>query len=320
MKMRAAVIGNDPIAEEAAQDFIISGGSAVGAVLSGYFAAAGAYTGVLLSPVSILVGGVGAGTRAFDGRLRQPGRGTKRPRGFKAGEVIPDAARVSVPTGVAAVLVAHAYDTSQKLGSIMKAGISRAERVGAEGRAALLRRVRAVGAAAFAEPMFVRPMLHAAGPSQGGLVTPSDFGPVTDIDQPAVERQAADLALLEPSWAAEPIADPQGLGIGFAICAVDVRGVFAALCYRRTADGLSLEELDLEAPLLAVPVQRGVARMTPGMALPSPAPIALRRDDAGGLVEVMAAPAAMRLEPAAPSTPLLRIRRNAATLDVEVAR
>ena len=33
MKMRSAVIANDPIAEEAAQDFMMSGGSAVGAVL-----------------------------------------------------------------------------------------------------------------------------------------------------------------------------------------------------------------------------------------------------------------------------------------------
>jgi gamma-glutamyltranspeptidase/glutathione hydrolase len=319
MKMRSAVLSNDPIAEEAAQDFMLSGGSAVGAVLSGYFAAAGAYTGVLLAPVTILVGGVGAGARAFDGRLRQPGKGTKRPRGFKSGEQIPDAARVSVPTGVAAVLVAHAYDTSQKLGSIMKAGISRAERVGAEGRAALLRRVRAVGAAAFAEPAFVRPMLHVAGPSQGGLVTPSDFGPVADLDQPAVERTVRGVTLMEPAWAEEPIVD-EGLGIGCAVCAVDVRGVFAALSYRRAADGLPLEELDLEAPLVAVPVKRGVARVSPGATLPSPAPIALRKDESGALVEVLAAPAAPRLDPGATSTPILRIRRDPSTGDVELSR
>src|SRR5687768_2202438 len=140
MKTRSAAIANDPVADEAAQEYLLSGGSAVGAVLSGFFAAAGAHSGVLLAPVSLLIAGIGAGARAFDGRLRQPGRGTKRPRGFKATDPIPDAARVSVPTGVAAVLVAHAYDSGQKLGSIMKAGISRAERVGAEGRAGLRRR------------------------------------------------------------------------------------------------------------------------------------------------------------------------------------
>jgi gamma-glutamyltranspeptidase/glutathione hydrolase len=318
MKLRSAVTSNDPIAEEAAQDFMISGGSAVGAVLCGYFAAAGAYASVLLSPVSILVGGIGAGARAFDGRLRQPGRGTKRPRGFKATDPIPDAARVSVPTGVAAVLVAHAYDSGQKLGSIMKAGITRAERVGAEGRAGLLRRVRAAGAGAMTEPSFVRSFLHVAGPSQGGLVTPSDFGPVTDIDQPAAERSMDGAGLLEPAWASESVAEADGLGIGCAVCAVDVRGVFAALTYRRSTDGLPLEELDLEAPLLAVPVKRGVARVTPGAPLPTPAPIALLKDASGALFEVCAAPAALRFEPGGTASPLLRVRRNAATGEVDV--
>jgi gamma-glutamyltranspeptidase/glutathione hydrolase len=320
MKMRAAVISNDPIAEEAAQDFMLTGGSAVGAVLSGYFAAAGAYASVLLAPVSILVGGVGAGVRAFDGRLRQPGLGTKRPRGFKPGEAIPDAARVSVPNGVSAALVAHAYDAGQKLGSIMKAGISRAERVGAEGRAGLLRRVRAVGAGALSEPAFVRSMLQVAGPSQGGLITPADFGPVPEIDQPAAERQRSSTALFEPSWAEEIAGDGESLGIGCAICAVDVRGVFATLTYRRTADGLPLEDLDLEAPLLAVPVQRGVTRVSPGAALPSPTPIALVRDASGALVEVCAAPAALRFDPEAASGPVLRIRRNPVSADVEIIR
>src|SRR5688572_32963231 len=109
MKVRSAAIANDSVAEEAAQDFLLSGGSAVGAVLSGFFAASGAYAGVLLAPLSLLVAGVGSGARAFDGRLRQPGRGTKRPRGFKQNEAIPDAARVAVSASVAAAMVAHAY-------------------------------------------------------------------------------------------------------------------------------------------------------------------------------------------------------------------
>jgi hypothetical protein len=222
--------------------------------------------------------------------------------------------------GIAAALVAHAYDGSQKLGSIMKAGISRAERVGAEGRAQLLRRIRAVGAAALAEPSFVRPMLHIAGPSQGGLITPSDFGPTTDIDQPALEREVEGQFYFETGWASEEIPDTDGLGIGCSLCAVDVRGVFAALSYRRTADGVPLEELELEAPLLAVPVQRGVPRVSPGATLPCPAPMVLKRDDSGALVEVIAAPGALRLDPAGGSTPMLRIRRNPSSAEVEIKR
>jgi hypothetical protein len=319
MPTRAAAIANDPIAEEAAQDFLLLGGSALGAALAGYFAAAGAFAGVLLGPVSLIVGGLGVGTRCFDGRLRQPGLGTKRPRGFRANEAVPDAARIAVPTGVAAALVAHAYDGSQKLGSIMRTGIARAERSGAAERAALLKRIRSAGAGAFSEPSFVRAMLHVGGPSEGGLLTPSDFGAIPDIDAPAVERKFGSSKLLEPPWAAEGAkdVDPAELGIGCAVCAVDVRGVFAALNYYRVSDGMVLEELDVEAPLAAVPVRRGVARVAPGARIPAPAPIGIRQQKDVAL-EVLAAPSAARLEAAA--KPLLSVRRNAKTQDVEVAR
>ena len=65
MAIRSGAIANDRVAEEAAQELLSSGGSAVGAVLSGFFAAAGGYAGVLLGPVSVLVGGVGIGMRGF---------------------------------------------------------------------------------------------------------------------------------------------------------------------------------------------------------------------------------------------------------------
>src|SRR4051812_9922053 len=128
VRARALAISNDPLAEEAAQAQLAQGGSAVGAVLAGFFAAAGGYSGVLLSPLSILVAGIGTGGRAFDGRLRQPGLGTKRPRGFLPDEAIPIAARVAVPAGVAAAAVANAYDGAKSLGSMVKHGILRAER------------------------------------------------------------------------------------------------------------------------------------------------------------------------------------------------
>jgi gamma-glutamyltranspeptidase/glutathione hydrolase len=314
MRLRATAIANDPLAEEAAQDFLLSGGSAIGAVLSGYFAAAGAHTGVLLAPLTILVAGTGAGARAFDGRLRQPGLGIKRPRGFKLDEPIPDAARIAVSTSVAAALVAHAYDSEQRLRTVMKAGISRAERSGAEGRAELLRRIRAVGASALTEATFTRPLLRVAGPSEGGLVTPSDFGQVPDIDRDAVDRKVGEHTLQEAPWAAEcteePVVDRDG--IGCAVLAADVRGVFAALCYRRITNGVTIEELDLELPLVAVPVQRGVARVSPGARLPAPVPIAILRDATGEVVEAVAAPAVAALTATALPKASLRIRRDPA--------
>ncbi len=124
-------------------------------------------------------------------------------------------------------------------------------------------------------------------------MTPSDFGTIPDIDQDAGERKLDAGSLLEPPWAEEGegvVEDAEALGIGFAVCAIDVRGVFAALCYRRISDGLPIDDLDLEAPMAAVPVQRGVTRVAPGARIPAPAPIAIRRDKSGTPLEVIAGP------------------------------
>lgn len=294
MRSRALAISNDPLAEEAAQAQLAQGGSAVGAVLAGFFAAAGGYSGVLLSPLTVLVSGIGKGGRAFDGRLRQPGLGTKRPRGFLADEAVPIAARVAVPAGVAAAAVANAYDGGKSLGSLVKHGILRAERAGADARVEVLARIRSVGQTALSEQAFMRPFLRLAGPSEGGLVTPSDFGGVTEIDHAASVRHVAGSDFLEPPWAEawSPGPLPPELGIGAVVCAVDVRGVFAAAAYFRPSDGLELDDLALLAPLVAVPTQRGVPRQTPGSALPAPAPIAVRCNADGVPVEVCAEPGA----------------------------
>ncbi len=292
MRSRALAISNDPLAEEAAQAQLGQGGSAVGAVLAGFFAAAGGYSGVLLSPLTLLVAGIGTGGRAFDGRLRQPGLGTKRPRGFLPDEAVPAAARVAVPAGVAAAAVANLYDGGKSLGSLVKHGILRAERAGADGRAEVLARVRSLGQVALGEQSFMRPFLRLAGPSEGGLVTPSDFTSITDIDHAAIARQVDGVEYLEPPWAEawseEPL--PPELGIGAVVCAVDVRGVFAAAAYFRPSDGLELDDLALLAPFVAVPTQRGVQRQAPGSALPAPAPIAVRCNAEGVPVEVCAEP------------------------------
>ena len=322
MTNRSVALANDPIAEEAAADYLLSGGSALGAVLCGFFAAAGGHAGVLLGPVSIVVAGAGVGARAFDGRLRQPGLGTRRPRGFQDGEAIPEAARVAIPAGVSAALVALAYDGTQKLGSIIKPGVQRAQRGNAPERASLLRRVRAVGPSALQEPSFVRALLRVAGPSEGGLLTPTDFGASFEVDQPAVERPLSDGLLVEAPWAGEDTPLPEGsdLGIGCSVISVDVRGLFAALSYRRVTDGFAFEDIELEAPLGAIPVMRGVTRVGPGAPLPAPAPIGLRRDADGNLVEVLATPGAARLDGSGIENPTLGLRRDPTTRTVEVVR
>jgi hypothetical protein len=267
----------------------------------------------------LLVGGVGAGARAFDGRLRQPGAGAKRPRGSVEPKDVPETARVAVPGAVAALAVALAYDGGQTLTSVVKPGIARAERGGARDRAGVLRLVRSAGAGAFADSGFVRALLRVAGPSQGGQLSPADFGAAKDLDRDAVVRESGAKKWLEVPWAHEPPHPaPEVCGVGCAILAVDPRGVFAALAYRRVTDGFVIDELELEAPLAAVPVMRGVTRTAPGARLACPAPIALVCDDSGRPVEVVATPGAVELADADLAAPSLRLRRSSSTQEVEI--
>lgn len=310
MADRARALASDPVAEEAADDFLAGSGSATGAVLAGFFAAAGAHAGVLWGPLSLIVSGVGVGGRAFDGRLIQPGLGLKRPRGKKEGDPVPEAALVPVPGAVAAALVAHAYDGGQRLASVMKPGLSRARQSGATGRHELLLRIRAAGAAAFTETAFVREMLRAAGPAQGGQLSAQDFATREGIDYEVTRADSEDGVLLRAPWASQISADHEVVGRGAAVIAIDPRGGCAALAYRRVVEGFSLEAMDLELPLAAALVEHGVPRVKPGSRLPSPAPIEiLVRDDVP--VAVRACPAALHCSD--DSEPKLVLRRDAST-------
>ena len=91
------------LATSATRDALASKGSAVDAVLAGFFAEAGANPDVLLAPFSALVVGTGAGERAFDGRAVQPGKGIDRPRGLLPGEVPQAVHHVAAPRTIAAI-------------------------------------------------------------------------------------------------------------------------------------------------------------------------------------------------------------------------
>lgn len=308
--MRSVAVSDDPVALEAAEDILLAGGSALGAVVAGFFAAAGAHSGVLLSPVTIVAAGPGLGARAFDGRSRQPGLGTRRPRGFKEGETIPQAARLAVPASVPAVLVALSYDEQARVSRVLKAALRRARDSGADARAVLLSRIREVGGAAMTEAQFVRPLLHTGGEAEGGVLTASDFRSFTDLDAAANVRDIGGR-----NWAVAPWADDADgateLGRGLSVCAADVRGLFAALSYRRVLSGISIDELELEAPAIASPVLRGQTRVPPGHAIPAPAPIAIALSESGAPTEVVAVSDAVRLDVDALANAKLRIRWDA---------
>jgi gamma-glutamyltranspeptidase/glutathione hydrolase len=280
MRTRAAALATDDRVEELASEELVRSKSAVAAVVAGFFAAAGASPDVLLGPVTLVVAGVGSGGRAYDGRLRQPGLGARRPRGFVS-EDVPLASRVALPTSVAALTVALAYDRRATLTAVARVGAREATAAGALERARLLERIGAAGPRALGESAFVRPLLHVASPSQGGLLTPADFVATDDVVLEAKLRKLRGESSLEAPWAdvkLEPVA-PGGERHG--ICAVDANGVYAALCYEQVGEGLEVPALGLVAALAAIPVRRGTPRVTPGARLPAFAPVAIACDEGG---------------------------------------
>jgi hypothetical protein len=279
MRRASAAVGSDPTATEVAREHLLSGGDAVGAVVAGFFAAAGEAPGVLFAPVGLMLAQVGAGVRAFDGRQRQPGIGLRRARGLVEGDEIPAAARVAAPGSVAALLVALRYGRSVGLSRVVGAGVSLARQAGFSRRAEVLEQIQRLGASALASPAIARPLIHAAGPTEGGALCARDLETVAEIDRPA----AADGGLRRAPWADERLDSsliPSAEWDARAerqegLCACDAAGGVAALCYDRALTGLSVEALELLLPLDAVPVRRGMSRVPPGTLLPAPTPLAI---------------------------------------------
>jgi gamma-glutamyltranspeptidase/glutathione hydrolase len=205
---------------------------------------------------------------------------------------------------------------------LVKAGIRRARDSGADARAEALERVRSVGAGAISEAAFTRALQHAGGESGGGVLTATDLRSIDHLDAAAETREQGGARWVVAPWAFTDVSDPvpEELGTGHAVCSVDVRGAFAVLCYRRVRSGISVDELEMDAPPIAVPVLRGITRVAPGMPLPSPAPIAIRVDAAGAPLEAVAAPAAAAPTADALASARLRIRWDASTRRAEVVR
>jgi gamma-glutamyltranspeptidase/glutathione hydrolase len=251
--------------------------------VSGFFAAAGDSPGVLFGAVGLIVAQVGMGVRAFDGRQRQPGLGQRRARGLAPGDALLAAARVAVPGGIAALLVALRYGRSVALSKIVSPGIGLAKKAGCERRAEALDTIQRLGAAALASPGIARPLIHLAGPSEGGALGLGDLEFIPELDQPA----RSDGVLRVPSWVDERLdssqiseSDWQDQALRqHGLCASDATGGLAALCYDSAIAGLRVDALELLLPLAAVPVRRGLPRVMPGRFIPAPTPLAIEFGD-----------------------------------------
>ncbi|XXT14366.1 hypothetical protein WME94_29370 [Sorangium sp. So ce429] len=267
----AAATASDASAASAARAALESSGSAIDAIVAGFFAAAGAQPDVLLAPAIALAAGVGVGARAFDGRAIQPGRGAPRPRGFVDGQSVPEAAHVAVPRSLGMLVLLHGYLGRARLRELVRAGVAAAERAGASGRAALLREVGSLGAVALRARDVERALLAVGGPVAGGTLTAEDIAEAVPAEVEAASTTIAEgaTALQAPWPAGEQVRHAD------AIVACDGWGTVAALAYARTDDGIAVPELDIVLGRDAVPVRRGITRLAPGTPLPAAAPIAI---------------------------------------------
>jgi gamma-glutamyltranspeptidase/glutathione hydrolase len=267
-RRRAAAASEHDVAE-AARD-VLARGNAVDAVVAGVLMAAAESPGVLLGPVQLLAGGAGAGLIAIDGRVRQPGLGAPRPRGFLATEPVPDAARIGVPVLPASLATAVA---SLGAGTLLRAAgpaLARAKARSPE-RAGVLEAVARRGAPALVEERVAAELLAAGGRVARGLLTPDDLSDAMPAVARCEERTLGPSGILTVPW-----REAVDASRAHVVAAADGKGRVAIACYEVPAEGILVPALGLVAPRAAEPVLRGKTRIAPGSVRPAAAPIALR--------------------------------------------
>jgi gamma-glutamyltranspeptidase len=277
-KARAAAASSAEVA--AAAEELLRRGNAVDAVVAGVFAACAMSPGVLLGPIQILVGGAGAGLLAIDGRVRQPGVGAPRPRGFVETEEVPDAARVGVPWLPAALSVAIATMGSATFAQVAAPALALAK---GTARAPVLSRIAGRGSRALEERPIGGELLALVGRPSGGLLTTEDLAAPRPEVHKATRTAAGtgDRRVITLPWTrladglpAAPAHDVDVARVR-AVGAVDRNATFALACWDEPTEGILVPELGLRAPFFAEPVRRGQTRIRPGEARPAAGPLAL---------------------------------------------
>ena len=275
----AAAAASTGAASDAAHLALSAGGSAIDAVVAGYFAAAGADEGVLLGPCAAVVANVGSGVRVFDGRSLQPGKGAPRPRGFIEEQPVPDAARVAVPRSVQMLFLLHAYGGRSSLSTLARYGAETATDRGFKERAKVIRRVGAAGVIGLRTEGVYEALLAAANSVAGGTLTEADLDSALpgDSDGRVLFRGEGDAAVTACPWTSDGAGEQDTAWMVDTVVAADFWGGVAAITYSHQARAVPLPSVELSTPRVAVPVRRGVTRVTPGTVLRSPAPIAVAR-------------------------------------------
>jgi gamma-glutamyltranspeptidase/glutathione hydrolase len=253
---------------------VLARGNAIDAVAAGVLMAAAESPSVLLGPLQILAGGGGAGLVAIDGRVRQPGLGAPRPRGFLPDEAIPEAAYVGVSALAAALAAALGTLGSASVLRVAGPALAAAKARSPE-RARVIEAIARRGAPALAEDAIAGELTAAGGRAARGLLTPEDLAAVRPAVSRFDERSLGPSGILKAPWRGEG-GERADATLSHVIAAVDGRGLAAIACYEAPIEGIPVPELGLLAPRFAAPVLRGKPRVAPGDPRPAAAPIALR--------------------------------------------
>jgi hypothetical protein len=268
---RGVAASSDAAAEDAATQLIADGGNAIDAVMAGFLGAAASRAGVLLSPLVVMVAGVGVGPRCFDGRCVQPGANTPRPRGFVEGDTIPATARAAAPRSLATLSLLHAYGAARPMRAIARPALARAKNTP---RLEVIEAFVSRGSNMLSKSHMSRALVRAAGTAVGGLLSEADLHAAPDEEGVSFYAQPiGELAL--------PPLDDEGPRASEVLVVADGRGRVAVIAFSPDDGGVEVPELGLRLCRDAEPVRRGISRITPGTPRPTAAPIGLlRRPDA----------------------------------------
>jgi hypothetical protein len=267
-------IASRPEAREAAEEMLGQGGSALDAALAGYLASAGATPWALMAPVLITVAGVGSGVRFVDGRARQPGQGLERPQRFADEAKVPAQALVSVPTAPVALALAVASFGSKPLSQLVAAGVRFARADGADSRASMLERLAQAKVLMLLDRGLQSEIRSRLPRIEGALLGSEDFESLSpEVAVGGAPQAFAGRKVLMAPWSGDAgltAVVENGRGV---VLAADARGGLAAVVFERPERNLSLFDGQIELPMLAQPILKGVPRLKPGAVLPMAAPV-----------------------------------------------
>lgn len=266
--MSRVVLSTSDAAANVAEETLKLGGNAVDAALAGWLELAAITPWTLLAPATFGVSGMGAGVRFVDGLARTAGRDLVRPVRYASTAVAPAAARLAVPTSVAAFAVSVALGGSFTLSKLGSAAVLSAKRVGATHRAKLLQRVGSAGFLALREGAFHAELERVAPRIEGRMLTEPDFDDVVPEVSATVAELDESLGQLHvPGWWSAPDESTSDV---FHLLVVDRWGTVASASWSRPALTLGLFEDEVQLPLVGTPLLKGVPKPAVGTRIGAP--------------------------------------------------